>query len=193
MTSIGPVQFIALGFPEDANYSGQIIAEIEKIEASGSLRVLDVLFVRKDPDTGELLTMDIQGDELKTLAGNLTLGVSRREIEGVGAELAPGQGRACSWSNTCGRSSWRTRSSRPAAGSLPRVTSGPKTCSRSSRSWPQVSAAAPAQLALRNNRLPVRAYVSWPTPGLPGGRSTQRKPMWQVEVSIVSRWRAAGR
>jgi hypothetical protein len=91
MTSIGPVQFIAVGFPEEATYEGRILAEIESIEASGSLRVLDVLFVRKDPDTGSLQTMDIQSDELQALAGTVTLGVSRREIEGVGDELAPGQ------------------------------------------------------------------------------------------------------
>ena len=91
MTSIGPVQFIAVGFPEDATYEGRIIAEIEAIEASGSLRMLDVLFVRKDPSTGELQTMDIQSEELQALAGTATLGVSRRELEGVGDELAPGQ------------------------------------------------------------------------------------------------------
>ncbi|MDA0166298.1 DUF6325 family protein [Solirubrobacter ginsenosidimutans] len=91
MTSIGPVQFIAVGFPGNATYEGRIITEIEAIEASGSLRVLDVLFVRKDPSTGELQTMDIQSEELRALAGTLTLGVSRREIEGVGDELEPGQ------------------------------------------------------------------------------------------------------
>ena len=44
--------------------------------------MLDVLFVRKDPSTGELQTMDIQSEELRALAGTVTLGVSRREIEG---------------------------------------------------------------------------------------------------------------
>ena len=91
MTTIGPVQFIAVGFPEDATYEGRIIEEIQAIEASGSLRVLDVLFVRKDPSTGELQTMDIQSEALQALAGKATLGVSRREIEGLGDELAPGQ------------------------------------------------------------------------------------------------------
>jgi hypothetical protein len=91
MTSIGPVQYIAVGFPEQATYHGRILAEIEAIESSGSLRVLDVLFVRKDPSTGALQTMDIQSDELQSLAGTVTLGVSRREIEGVGDELEPGQ------------------------------------------------------------------------------------------------------
>jgi len=91
MTSVGPVQFIAVGFPADANYEGRIVAQIEKIEVSGPLRVLDVLFVRKDPDTGALQTIDVQSEELQALAGTQTLGVSRREIEGVGDELAPGQ------------------------------------------------------------------------------------------------------
>ena len=91
MKSVGPVQFIAVGFPEDATYEGRILAQIQKIELSGSLRVLDVLFVRKDPDTGELQTIDVQSEELQALAGTQTLGVSQREIEGVGDELAPGQ------------------------------------------------------------------------------------------------------
>ena len=91
MKSVGPVQFIAVGFPEDATYEGRILAHIQKIELSGSLRVLDVLFVRKDADTGELQTIDVQSEELQALAGTKTLGVSRREIEGVGDELAPGQ------------------------------------------------------------------------------------------------------
>jgi hypothetical protein len=91
MTSIGPIQYIAVGFPEDASYQRRILAEIESIEASGALRVLDVLFVRKDPSTSELHTMDVQSEELRAIAGTVTLGVSRREIEGVGDELAPGQ------------------------------------------------------------------------------------------------------
>jgi hypothetical protein len=37
--------------------------------------VLDVLFVRKDPSTGELQRMDIQSEELQALAGTQTLGV----------------------------------------------------------------------------------------------------------------------
>ena len=91
MTGVGPVQFIAVGFPEDATYEGRILAQIEKIEVSGSLRVLDVLFVRKDPATGELQTIDVQSEELQALAGTQTLAVSRREIDSVGEELAPGQ------------------------------------------------------------------------------------------------------
>ena len=59
MPSIGPVQPIAVGFPEDASYERRIVAEIEKIEESGSLRMLDVLFVRKDPETVRLHTMDL--------------------------------------------------------------------------------------------------------------------------------------
>ena len=91
MTRVGPVQFIAVGFPEDATYEGRILAQIERIEVSGTLRVLDVLFVRIDPDTGELQTIDVQSEELRALAATRRLGVSRREIEGVGEELAPGQ------------------------------------------------------------------------------------------------------
>ena len=90
MPSIGPVQPIAVGFPEDASYERRIVAEIEKIEESGSLRMLDVLFVRKDPETVRLHTMNLLSEELQALAGTQTLAVARREMEGVGDELAPG-------------------------------------------------------------------------------------------------------
>jgi hypothetical protein len=37
MTAIGPVQFVAVGISEEATYEGRILAEIESIEASGSI------------------------------------------------------------------------------------------------------------------------------------------------------------
>jgi hypothetical protein len=109
MSRLGPVQLIAAGFGADARYEGRIATELEKIEASGSLRVLDVLFVRKDAESGELQALNVQGAELGGIVRSLLglgngqgapapdvtpssgRGVSRQEIEDVGAELAPGE------------------------------------------------------------------------------------------------------
>src|SRR5215217_7881966 len=49
---IGPVQLIVLGFPEP-NFHGRIIAELERLRASDTVRVIDALAVHKDAD-GEI-------------------------------------------------------------------------------------------------------------------------------------------
>jgi uncharacterized membrane protein len=50
--AIGPVQLIVLGFRQP-NFHGEIIAELERLKESGTMRVIDSLAVYKDAD-GEL-------------------------------------------------------------------------------------------------------------------------------------------
>jgi len=50
--AIGPVQLIVLGF-KHPNFHGEIIAELERLRASDTVRVIDSLAVYKDAD-GEL-------------------------------------------------------------------------------------------------------------------------------------------
>ena len=50
--AIGPVQLIVLGFSEP-NFHGEVIAELEKLRESDTVRVIDALAVYKDAD-GEL-------------------------------------------------------------------------------------------------------------------------------------------
>jgi uncharacterized membrane protein len=47
--AIGPVQLIVLGFPEP-DFHGRIIAELERLRASDTVRVIDALAVHKDAD-----------------------------------------------------------------------------------------------------------------------------------------------
>jgi uncharacterized membrane protein len=47
--AIGPVQLIVLGFPEP-NFHGLIMAELERLRASDTIRVIDALAVHKDLD-----------------------------------------------------------------------------------------------------------------------------------------------
>jgi uncharacterized membrane protein len=49
--SIGPVQLIVLGFPRP-NFHGEIIAELERLRASDTVRVIDALAVYKDDKGG---------------------------------------------------------------------------------------------------------------------------------------------
>ena len=50
--AIGPVQLIALGFT-NPDFHGEIIAELERLHKSGTVRVIDSLAVYKDAG-GEL-------------------------------------------------------------------------------------------------------------------------------------------
>ncbi len=90
--AIGPVQLIVLGF-NHPNFHGEIIAELERLHESGTVRVIDSLAVYKDAD-GEIeiqhlsnLTRD-EAIELGTKIGALIgLGVDGEEGAEAGAEL----------------------------------------------------------------------------------------------------------
>jgi uncharacterized membrane protein len=113
MAEIGPVQMITIGFGPDAKFEGRIIDELVKLERERTIRVLDLLFVLKDPEgSGDLVVLDHQGEELGGIVGALlgfefddavqqrmeaegradshAFGLSRDDIEGVAAGLEPG-------------------------------------------------------------------------------------------------------
>jgi uncharacterized membrane protein len=107
---IGPVQLVAIGFPPEAQFEGRIMDELAKLERHRTIRILDLLFVQKDADTGDLLALDYQGEELGAIVGALlgfefegerpdeslqgiqghAFGLSQREIEDIAASLEPG-------------------------------------------------------------------------------------------------------
>jgi hypothetical protein len=110
MTGIGPVQLVAIGFPPEAEFEGKIMEELAKLERSGTIRILDLLFVRKDAGSGDLLALDYQGEDLGGTIGALlgfefegdgaapateateghAFGLSREQIEGIAQSLEPG-------------------------------------------------------------------------------------------------------
>jgi len=89
--AIGPVQLIVLGF-NHPNFHGEVIAELERLRASDTVRVIDALAVYKDAD-GELevehlsnLTRE-EAIELGTKIGALIgLGIAGEEGMEAGAE-----------------------------------------------------------------------------------------------------------
>ena len=89
--AIGPVQLIVLGF-EHPEFHGEIIAELERLKESGTVRVIDALAVHKDAD-GEIevahlsnLTKD-EAIELGSKVGALIgLGIEGEEGMYAGAE-----------------------------------------------------------------------------------------------------------
>ena len=88
--AIGPVQLIAIGFPH-SDFHGEIIAELERLRESDTVRVIDSLAVYKDDD-GELEIMHLsnlsrdEAIELGTVIGALIgLGVEGEEGAEAGA------------------------------------------------------------------------------------------------------------
>ena len=107
--NIGPVQLLAVGFDPDARFEGRIMDELSNLERHETIRILDLLFVGKDAETGDLLALDYQGEELGAIVGALlgfefegeqppdlseieghAFGLSDREIQGIAASLKPG-------------------------------------------------------------------------------------------------------
>jgi len=107
---IGPVQLLAIGFPADAEFEGRIMAEIERLEGHETIRVLDLLFVAKDAEPGDLLALDYQGEDLGAIVGALlgfefdgeqpdgttegiqghAFGLSQTQMQEMAASLHPG-------------------------------------------------------------------------------------------------------
>ena len=110
---IGPVQLLAISFEPGAKFEGRIMDELAKLERIETIRILDLLFVHKDAETGDLLALDYQGENLGAIIGALlgfefegdeqpagstdgemveshAFGLSQREIEAMAASLEPG-------------------------------------------------------------------------------------------------------
>jgi uncharacterized membrane protein len=112
---VGPVQLLAIGFGQEAKFEGKIMDELSKLERQETIRILDLLFVHKDAETGDLLALDYQEQELGAIVGTLlgfefegdgerpidpqevesqAFGLSRKEIEEIAALLDPGSSAA---------------------------------------------------------------------------------------------------
>lgn len=113
MTDIGPIQVLAIAFGPEAKFEGRILEELGRLDGLGTIRVLDLLFVRKDRETGDLVALDVQGENLGAIAGALlgfdfepdgdrtqttspqagpgVFGLSKDDLEAMAASLEPGQ------------------------------------------------------------------------------------------------------
>ena len=60
--TIGPVEYIVVGFPGN-QFNGKIAPELIALVESGTVRVLDLIFIGKDAD-GSVLSFEI--DEFRT-------------------------------------------------------------------------------------------------------------------------------
>jgi uncharacterized membrane protein len=107
--NIGPVQLLAVGFDPEARFEGRIMDELANLERHETIRILDLLFVGKDAETGDLLALDYQGEELGAIVGALlgfdfegeqpselaeveghAFGLSQNDVQELAASLHPG-------------------------------------------------------------------------------------------------------
>jgi len=110
---IGPVQLLVIGFPPETKYEGRIIEELQRLDKIKTIRILDLLFVKKDEETSQLVALSIQGEELGAVVGAIlgfefdgedkkerrkeiengdghAFGLTPEAIENIGKSLEPG-------------------------------------------------------------------------------------------------------
>jgi hypothetical protein len=89
--TIGPVEYIIVGFPGN-KFTGEIAPELVALVESGTVRILDLIFIGKDSD-GSVVSFEI--DELDAAAGFDRLEgdagglISPADIEYAAAALEP--------------------------------------------------------------------------------------------------------
>jgi hypothetical protein len=65
-----PVQLLVYRFAAEG-FEGRLVSALERVESGGALRILDVLFVGSDPETGELFAIDLHGSSAGGLVAPL--------------------------------------------------------------------------------------------------------------------------
>jgi hypothetical protein len=55
-------QLLLYRFGPDADFEGRLVGALERLESGGALRILDVLFVRRDAESGDIDAVDLHGD-----------------------------------------------------------------------------------------------------------------------------------
>jgi uncharacterized membrane protein len=109
LAQIGPVQLISVSFESGVNFEGRIADELARLESERTIRVLDLLFVARDPDSEELVVLEHQEESMGAIVGALlglrldddssvgsgaqaehAFGLTEAEIQEMGASLPPG-------------------------------------------------------------------------------------------------------
>ena len=90
--SIGPIQALVIGFPDNDLLEGRIAEELARLSDVGQIRIIDAVFVlREDDDVAVLSVSDLDDDqraELRGVVGALVgLGVAGEDGAAVGGAL----------------------------------------------------------------------------------------------------------
>src|SRR4051794_34092693 len=81
-----PVQLLLYAFGPDANFEGQLVGALERLESGGALKILDALFVVRHADDDEIDVVSLKGDGAGGIAApliefRLDAGARRRATE----------------------------------------------------------------------------------------------------------------
>lgn len=93
---LGPVDYLVVEFPADeANFSGEMAAELRSLVDREVVRVLDLVILRKELDgsveTAELADVDERDvGELRALEADLAMLLAAEDVEEIGKALEPG-------------------------------------------------------------------------------------------------------
>lgn len=72
-------QMLAYAFPPGCDFQGQLVGALERIESGGTVRVLDALFVAREPESGELFAVRLgTGGALGSIARLLSFRLEDR-------------------------------------------------------------------------------------------------------------------
>jgi hypothetical protein len=93
---LGPVDYVVVEFPADkADFSGEMAAELSALISSGTVRVLDLILLKKELDgsvegfeTHDFGDVDLSG--LRELETELAMLLAEEDVEAIGAALEPG-------------------------------------------------------------------------------------------------------
>jgi Family of unknown function (DUF6325) len=91
---LGPVDYVIVEFPAGASsFTGEMAAELRALVDSRTIRVIDVLILRKDADgtveATELSDIDELG-ELQTIEAELAELLAEEDVDHLAAAMAPG-------------------------------------------------------------------------------------------------------
>src|SRR5215211_73024 len=92
---LGPVQLLVVGF-DQTDFSGEVLAELERLRESDAVRVLDLLVIHKDADgvVRRLNGSDLSAGEAEG-AGDVVgalIGLGAVDMEGARATRVDGHG-----------------------------------------------------------------------------------------------------
>ena len=94
--AIGPVEYIIVGFPGN-QFNGEIAPELGKLVESGTIRILDLVFIMKD-EAGEVHAMEYEDHDdvalFNALEGEVGGLISPEDIEYAATEMEPGSSAA---------------------------------------------------------------------------------------------------
>jgi hypothetical protein len=92
-------QLLVYTFEPGARFEGQLVGALERIESGGAVNVLDVLFVTREPDSGELAAVSLGAGASRGIVGELLdfrlnadarTAATRRALAGQEAEIVRG-------------------------------------------------------------------------------------------------------